>query len=41
MDLANVVALLVVVFVAGVLMVCLGSVSGPRVPHWWRRIGRR
>jgi len=33
MDLAKVVAVLVVVLVAGVLMVCLGSVSGLRVPH--------
>ena len=33
MDLANVVALLVVVLVAGVLMVCIGSVSVLRVPH--------
>jgi hypothetical protein len=33
MDLGNVVALLVVVLVAGVLMVCLRLVSDIRVPH--------
>ena len=33
MDLANVVVVLVVVLVAGVLAICLGSVSGLRVRH--------